>query len=94
MMAVDERIIIYYYGVSYDAGILGIISYVSFCSVILLVACEYETVVKFNSSSTITLNSRETYQFESDNDLTRRITIALNLCLCLVDLIVLMFLEI
>ena len=42
-----------YYGVSYDAGILGIISYVPFCSVILLVACENETVVKFNSSSTI-----------------------------------------
>ncbi len=42
-----------YYGVSYDAGILGIISYVPFYSVILLLACENETVVKFNSSSTI-----------------------------------------
>ncbi len=36
---------------------------------ILLEACENETVVKFNSS-TITLNSMETYQIESDNDLT------------------------
>ena len=36
---------------------------------ILLVACENETVVKFHSS-TITLNSMETYQIESDNDLT------------------------
>ncbi len=58
-MAVDEY---EYYGISYD-----VIS--SRPSVILLVACENETVVKFNSS-TITLNSMETYQIESDNDLT------------------------
>ncbi len=38
-------------------------------SVILLVACENGTVVKFDSS-TIILNSIETYQIESDNDLT------------------------
>ena len=57
IMAVDEY---EYYG----------ISYVPFCSVILLVACENETVVKFNSV-TITLNSLETYQFESSTqDLT------------------------
>ncbi len=44
--------------------------YGTFCSVILLVACENETVVKFNSS-TITLNSMETYLIASDtNDLT------------------------
>ena len=59
-MAVDEY---EYYGISYHT----INSY--FPSVILLVACENETVVKFNSSI-ITLNSMETYQIESDNDLT------------------------
>ncbi len=58
-MAVDEY---KYYGISYDVFSI-------FPSVILLVACENETVVKFNSS-TITLNSMETYQIESDNDLT------------------------
>ena len=58
VMAVDEY---EYYG----------ISYVPFCSVILVVACENETVVKFNNSVTITLNSMETYQFESSTqDLT------------------------
>ena len=57
VMAVDEY---EYYG----------ISYVPFCSVILLVACENETVVKFNPSTIITLNSMETYQIESVNDLT------------------------
>ncbi len=51
-----------YYGISYHT----INSY--FPSVILLVACENETVVKFNSSI-ITLNSMETYQIESDNDI-------------------------
>ncbi len=60
-MAVDEY---EYYGISYD--ILGS----SFPSVILLVACENETVVKFDSS-TIILNSMETYQMKSSvNDLT------------------------
>ncbi len=38
-------------------------------SVILLVACENKTYVKFDSS-TITLNSMETYLIESNNDLT------------------------
>ena len=52
-----------YYGISYDVYIN------SRPSVILLVACENETVVKFNSS-TISINSMETYQIESDNDLT------------------------
>ena len=57
VMAVDEY---EYYGISYG----------TFCSIILVVACENETVIKFNSS-TITLNSMETYQMESsDNDLT------------------------
>ena len=59
-MAVDEY---EYYGISYNI----ITSYHP--SVILLVACENEAVVEFNSS-TITLNSMETYQIESDNDLT------------------------
>ena len=59
-MAVDEY---EYYGISYDTFNSD------FPSVILLVACENETVVKFNSS-TITLNSMETYQIESGNDLT------------------------
>ncbi len=59
-MAVDEY---EYYGISYNT----INSNTP--SVILLVACENETVVKFHSS-TITLNSLETYQIESDNDLT------------------------
>ena len=59
VMVLDEY---EYYGISYD-----VIS--SRPSVILLVACENETVVKFNFS-TITLNSMETYQIESDNDLT------------------------
>ena len=59
VMAVDEY---EYYGISYD-----VIS--SRPSVILLVACENETVVKFDFS-TITLNSMKTYQIESDNDLT------------------------
>ncbi len=58
-MAVDEY---EYYGISYD-------TLSSYPSVILLVACENETVVKFNSS-TITLDSMETYLIESDNDLT------------------------
>ncbi len=49
-----------YYGISYNI----ITSY--HLSVILLVACENETVVKFNSS-TITLNSMETYQIASYN---------------------------
>ncbi len=53
-MAVDEY---EYYGISYDT-----IS--SRPSVILLVACENETVVKFYTS-TIILNSMETYQIES-----------------------------
>ncbi len=61
-MAVDEY---EYYGISYDT--ITIAS--GYPSVILLVACENETVVKF-SSSTITLNSMETYQIESNNDLT------------------------
>ncbi len=60
VMAVDEY---EYYGISYD--VLGSF----YPSVILLVACENETVVKFDSS-TITLNSMETYQIESGNDLT------------------------
>ncbi len=59
-MAVDEY---EYYGISYNT------INNNDTSVILLVACENETVVKFNSS-TITLNSMETYQIESDNDLT------------------------
>ena len=59
-MAVDEY---EYYEISYNI----ITSYHP--SVILLVACENETVVEFNSL-TITLNSMETYQIESDNDLT------------------------
>ena len=59
-MAVDEY---EYYGISYDTVSS------SFPSVILLVACENKTVVKFNSL-TITLNSMETYQIESVNDLT------------------------
>ena len=59
-MAVDEY---EYYGMSYD------VIDIDFPSVILLVACENKTVVKFNSSA-ITLNSMETYQIESDNDLT------------------------
>ena len=62
-MAVDEY---EYYGISYDIFISRVRRYPS---VILLVACEKETLVKFNSS-TITLNSMETYQIESDNDLT------------------------
>ncbi|XP_064395003.1 uncharacterized protein LOC135342233 isoform X1 [Halichondria panicea] len=58
VMAVDEY---EYYGISYG----------TFCSIILVVACENETVVKFNNSVTITLNSLETYQFESSSqDLT------------------------
>ena len=61
-MAVDEY---EYYGISYDT----ISSTTYYPSVILLVACENGTLVKFNSS-TITLNSMETYQIESDNDLT------------------------
>ncbi len=61
VMAVDEY---EYYGISYDIYIP-----IVYHSVILLVACENETVVKFNSL-TITLNSLETYQIESDNDLT------------------------
>ncbi len=84
-MAVDEY---EYYGISYNI----ITSYHP--SVILLVACENETVVEFNSS-TITLNSMETYQIESDNDLTgTRITSSKPYCLCLVDLIALIFLEV
>ena len=59
-MAVDEY---EYYGISYDTGSSN------FPSVILLVACENETVVKFDSL-TITLNSSETYLIDSDNDLT------------------------
>ena len=59
-MAVNEY---EYYGISYD------ILSSSFPSVILLVACENETVVKFDSL-TIILNSMETYQMESVNDLT------------------------
>ena len=62
VMAVDEY---EYYGISYD------IRGSSFPSVILLVACENETVVKFNPSTIITLNSLETYQLESSTqDLT------------------------
>ncbi len=60
IMAVDEY---EYYGLSYYT-----ISS-SRPSVVLLVACENGTVVKYDSS-TITLNSMETYQIESDNDLT------------------------
>ncbi len=59
-MEVDEY---EYYGISYHTVNSD------FPSVILLVACENETVVKFGSS-TITINSMETYQIESDNDLT------------------------
>ena len=59
-MAVDEY---EYYGISYD------ILSSSFPSVILFVACENETVVKFDSL-TITLDSMETYQMESVNDIT------------------------
>ncbi len=58
-MAVDEY---EYYGISYD-------TLYGKPSMILLVSCENETVVKFNSS-TIILNTMETYQIESDNDLT------------------------
>ncbi len=62
-MAVDEY---EYYGISYNtSGRLP--------SEILLVACENETVVKFNSL-TITLNSMETYQIESDDLTGTRIT--------------------
>ncbi len=61
-MAVDEY---EYYGISYDT----ISSTTYYPSVILLVACENETVVNF-LSSTIILNSMETYQIESDHDLT------------------------
>ncbi len=60
VMAVDEY---EYYGISYD------VLRSNHPSVILLVACENKTVVKFNST-TITLNSMETYQIESGNDLT------------------------
>ncbi len=61
VMAVDEY---EYYGISYNVGISRL------PSVILLVACENGTVVKFHSS-TITLNSMETYLIASDtNDLT------------------------
>ncbi len=59
-MAVDEY---EYYGISYFTFRSR------HPSVVLLVACENETVVKFNSLI-ITLNSMETYQIESDNDLT------------------------
>ena len=59
VMAVNEY---EYYGISYD-------TLDARPSVILLVPCENETVVEFNSS-TITLNSMETYQIESVNDLT------------------------
>ncbi len=50
-MAVDEY---EYYGISYD------VLTSNYPSVILVVACENKTVVKFDSS-TITLNSMETY---------------------------------
>ncbi len=65
-MAVDEY---EYYGISYQSeGNQGITFFPP--SVILLVACEDGTVVKFDSI-TITLNSMETYQIESfPNDLT------------------------
>ena len=59
-MAVNEY---EYYGISYDTISSG------YPSVILLVACENETIVKFDSLN-ITLNSMETYQIASDNDLT------------------------
>ena len=59
VMEVDEY---EYYGISY-------VNVNSRPSVILLVACENETIVKFDSS-TITLNSMETYQMESVNDIT------------------------
>ena len=52
-----------YYGISY------ISPGSDFPSVILMVACENETVVNFEYS-TITLNSMETYQVESGTDLT------------------------
>ena len=61
VMAVDEY---EYYGISYD------ILASTLPSVILVVACENGTVVKFDSS-TILLNSMETYLIASDtNDLT------------------------
>ncbi len=67
VMAVDEY---EYYGISFD------VLASSLPGVILVVACENETVVKFDSS-TILLNSMETYLIASDtNDLTgKRITI-------------------
>ena len=64
-MAVDKY---EYYGISYDI-LTSMVTNRRYPSVILLVACENETVVKFNSS-TITLNSMETYQIESGKDLT------------------------
>ncbi len=59
-MAVDEY---EYYGISYGT------SNSLYPSVILLVACENESVVKFDSLI-ITLNSMETYLIKSINDLT------------------------
>ncbi len=61
IMEVDEY---EYYGISYDTISSG------YPSVLLLVACENETVVKFNSSI-ITLNSMETYQIECDNEISQ-----------------------
>ncbi len=61
VMAVDEY---EYYGISYN------VENINFPSVILVVACENKTVVKFHSS-TISLNSLETYLIESGTtDLT------------------------
>ncbi len=60
VMAVDEY---EYYGISYD-------TFSIYPSVILVVACENGTVVKFHST-TISLNSMETYLIASGtNDLT------------------------
>ncbi len=60
-------------------------------SMILLVACDNGTVVKFHSS-TITLNSMETYLIASDtDDLRGTKTTSSKPCLCLVDLVVLRF---
>ncbi len=48
--------------------------YIAYTYYISLPVCENENIVKFDSS-TVTLNSIETYQIESDTDLTRtRIT--------------------
>ncbi|XP_064399001.1 uncharacterized protein LOC135345497 isoform X2 [Halichondria panicea] len=66
VMPVDEY---EYYVISYEPNIVGSFFYPS---IVLLVACEDETVVMFRNSSTIILlNSTQTYQIISNqNDLT------------------------